>query len=90
MFRILHEILTEIRNLIKEIKTMSAGITALTTAITNLTAAVGGAATELSSLASQLGTSEDPQVVTLAAQVQAQADALNAAVTAASAPPATT
>ena len=73
--------LEELENLI--MATVPAGLTALTTAVADLTAAVSAATTELASLSAQLTAlnSEDPQVQTLAAQIETQVGNLKAAVT---------
>lgn len=70
------------------------GLVDLGAALTKMTAAVSGAATEIGNLASALAQANqasgdpDPAVEAIATSLSAQADALNAAVSAAPVPPA--
>lgn len=71
------------RKMEKIMATVPAGLASLTQAEQDLAAAETAAVAQLVSLAAQLSAlqSEDPQVATLAAQIEAQAKALQAATT---------
>jgi len=89
---LLNRILGKVDELQRSIMSTNTGLTALQQAVTDETSAVSAAVTEIQSLASQIAAlstnSEDPAVATLAAQLETQVAALNAAVSAASTPPA--
>lgn len=76
-------------HLTQELKTFMSttqpGLAALTQSVTDLTAAVTAAVNEIASLSSQLSglNSEDPQVQSIATQIEAQVSALKAAFPAA-------
>lgn len=87
---LLNRILGKVDELQRSIMATNTGLTALQQAVTDETSAVAAAVAEIQSLATQLAgltaNSEDPAVAALAAQLETQVAALNAAVAAATAP----
>lgn len=61
------------------IANLTQAVTDLTTAVTSETADVSAAATAIAAVVTQLQNNEDPQVVALAAQIEAQVALINTA-----------
>lgn len=76
---IYQRILDEVLNLKEEVKKMGSGLGALTQALADITAAINAAVAEIGTVVTELGDSEDTQVQALAAKLEAQVTALNAA-----------
>lgn len=76
-------ILSDLQEIKTIMSTIQPGLAALQAADSNLADAVTKGNAEISALAAQLANNEDPAVQAIAADIQAKADSINAAVAAA-------